>query len=123
MSPAPHKFVNFFVLEQIGNESSYGFRTIMRYFPGREFVSLSGRRPTFAWQFAFAGTIVLLLSMILIGLWVTSKIESAAVRNMASGTALYVSGIVSPLTQELATNSSLSDDARGKFSTHSTKCL
>ncbi|SCX16716.1 Signal transduction histidine-protein kinase/phosphatase DegS [Agrobacterium sp. DSM 25558] len=87
----------------------------MRYFAGREFVSLSGRRPTLAWQFAFAGTIVLLLGMILIGLWVTSKIESAAVRNMASGTALYVSGIVSPLTQELATSSSLSDDARGKI--------
>jgi signal transduction histidine kinase len=77
--------------------------------------SQSGSRPTLAWQFAFAGTIVLLLGMVLIGLWVTSKIENAAVRNMASGTALYVAGIVSPLTQELATSSSLSNDAKQKI--------
>ncbi len=87
----------------------------MKYFAVHQFVHLSGRRPTLAWQFALAGTVVLLLGMILIGLWVTSKIENAAVRNMASGTALYVAGIVSPLTQELATGSSLSDDARGKI--------
>lgn len=86
-----------------------------RSFAGRQITGMAGRRPTLAWQFAFAGTVVLLMGMILIGLWVTSKIESAAVRNMASGTALYVAGIVSPLTQELATGSALSDTTRQKI--------
>jgi signal transduction histidine kinase len=86
-----------------------------RSFAGRQIIRLAGRRPTLAWQFAFAGTIVLLLGMLLIGLWVTSKIEDAAVRNMASGTALYVAGIVSPLTQDLATGSSLSENTQQKI--------
>lgn len=65
-----------------------------------------------AWQFAIAGALVLMLGMTLIGLWVTSRIEGAAVRNAAGATALYVDSIIAPLTQELASSTSLGDGAK-----------
>ncbi|MFK0335083.1 sensor histidine kinase [Rhizobium sp. NPDC090275] len=65
-----------------------------------------------AWQFGIAGGLVLVLGMVLIGLWVTNRIESAAVRNTASATALYVDSIIAPLTQELASGTSLGEGAK-----------
>jgi signal transduction histidine kinase len=69
-------------------------------------------RLSLAWQFAIVGALVLVLGMMLIGLWVTSRIEGAAVRNAATATALYVDSIIAPLTQELASATSLSDGAK-----------
>ncbi len=70
------------------------------------------QRLTLAWQFGIAGGLVLVLGMTLIGLWVTSRIESAAVRNTANATALYVDSIIAPLTQELASGTSLGEGAK-----------
>ena len=70
------------------------------------------QRLTLAWQFGIAGGLVLVLGMVLIGLWVTSRIESATVRNTGSATALYVDSIIAPLTQELASGTSLGEGAK-----------
>lgn len=70
------------------------------------------QRLSLAWQFGIVGGLVLLLGMALIGLWVTSRIEAAAVRNTASATALYVDSIIAPLTQELASATSLGEGAK-----------
>ncbi len=70
------------------------------------------QRLTLAWQFGIAGGLVLVLGMALIGLWVTSRIEGAAVRNAANATALYVDSIIAPLTQELASATSLGEGAK-----------
>jgi signal transduction histidine kinase len=69
-------------------------------------------RLSLAWQFAIVGALVLMLGMALIGLWVTNRIEGAAVRNAAGATALYVDSIIAPLTQELASATSLGDGAK-----------
>jgi signal transduction histidine kinase len=69
-------------------------------------------RLSLAWQFGIAGALVLVLGMMLIGLWVTSRIEGAAVRNAAGATALYVDSIIAPLTQELASATSLGEGAK-----------
>jgi signal transduction histidine kinase len=69
-------------------------------------------RLSLAWQFGIVGALVLVLGMTLIGLWVTSRIEGAAVRNAAGATALYVDSIIAPLTQELASATSLGDGAK-----------
>lgn len=69
-------------------------------------------RLSLAWQFAIVGAFVLAAGMILIGLWVTSRIEEAAIRNAAGTTALYVDSVIAPLARELSTSASLSQDAR-----------
>jgi signal transduction histidine kinase len=69
-------------------------------------------RLSLALQFAVAGAAVLVVGMVLIGLWVTSRIEREAVRNAGSATALYVDSIIAPLTSELTSAETLSEDAR-----------
>lgn len=69
-------------------------------------------RLSLAWQFAVAGAAVLVVGMVLIGLWVTSRIEREAVRNAGSATALYVDSIIAPLTSELTSAETLSEGAR-----------
>lgn len=67
-----------------------------------------GERLTLAWQFAFAGLLVLLAGMLAIGFWVTSNLEQSFIQNRADSTALFVDSIVSPLVQGLGTGSKLS---------------
>ncbi|MBO9123821.1 MULTISPECIES: sensor histidine kinase [unclassified Rhizobium] len=66
-----------------------------------------GERLTLAWQFAFAGLLVLLAGMLAIGAWVTSNLEQGFVQNRADSTALFVDSIVSPLAQGLGTGPKL----------------
>ncbi|MDM9625332.1 sensor histidine kinase [Rhizobium sp. S152] len=80
---------------------------IDRTFPGTLRLRFS-----LAQQFIVAGAIVLVIGMVLIGLWVTTRIEDAAVRNSAAATALYVDGIIAPLTQEMASGAALSESAQ-----------
>lgn len=69
-------------------------------------------RLSLATQFALVGGIVLVAGMAIIGLWVTSRIEEAAVRNAASATALYVDSVIAPLTHELASSPTLGEGAK-----------
>lgn len=69
-------------------------------------------RLSLAWQFVTAGVVVLLIGMILIGLWVTANVENAILQNRADATALFVDGIVSPLSQDLSSGQSLEDTSR-----------
>lgn len=55
-----------------------------------------------ATRFALAGGLVLLLSMLAIGSWVSSRIEGVVVRNTANATAQYMESFISPLSQDLA---------------------
>lgn len=69
------------------------------------------RRQSLATQFALAGGAVLLLSALLIGSWVSSRIEGIVVRNTANATALYMESFISPLSQDLAVADVLSPGA------------
>jgi signal transduction histidine kinase len=69
-------------------------------------------RLSLAWQFAIVGALVVVLGMGIIGLWVTTRIEEAAVRNAANATALYVDGVIAPLTKELASSPTLGEGAQ-----------
>ncbi len=57
-----------------------------------------------AGQFALAGGLVMFLAAIVVGFWVSRRIEDAVVRNTANATALYMESFVAPLIQDLATS-------------------
>lgn len=62
-------------------------------------------------QFALAGGIVMLLAMVLIGRWVSMRIEDSVVRNTANATAQYMESFISPLSQDLANDDTLAPGA------------
>ena len=62
-------------------------------------------------QFLAAGAAVMLAAMLLIGSWITGRIQDAVVASTASAGALYLESFVSPLSQELAANDKLSEPA------------
>lgn len=63
-------------------------------------------------QFAIVGGAVMFFTMILVGQFITTRIEQAVVQNSASSAALYMESFISPLSQELAISDSLSEPAR-----------
>lgn len=72
----------------------------------------SWNRLSLATQFAIAGGIVMVLSMLMIGRIVTAHIEEGVVRNTAYATSQYMDSIISPLAQDLAEIDTLSPGAR-----------
>jgi signal transduction histidine kinase len=54
-----------------------------------------------AQQFALAGSVVVLLGMLAIGMWVGERIKRGVIQNSAIATALYMDSFVEPLVQEL----------------------
>ncbi|MCE6949698.1 histidine kinase [Cereibacter sphaeroides] len=63
-------------------------------------------------RFGLAGGVVLAVASLLVGLFVTSRIEDSVVRNTATATALYMESFISPISQQLAGSEQLSDNAR-----------
>lgn len=59
-------------------------------------------------RFALAGGVVMLFSMLAVGSWVTSRIETNVVQNTVSSTALFMDSFVAPLAQELDGTDTLS---------------
>ena len=55
-----------------------------------------------AQQFAVAGGLVMLLATVIVGVFVSQRIEDAVVRNTANTTALYMESFIAPLAQDLA---------------------
>jgi signal transduction histidine kinase len=53
----------------------------------------------------------MLAAMLVIGAWITGRIEDSVVSNTASAAALYLESFFSPLSQELAANDRLSEPA------------
>lgn len=51
------------------------------------------------------------LATVVVGLWVSARIEDAVVRNAANATALYTESFISPLSQDLAHNDQLSPES------------
>ncbi len=62
-------------------------------------------------RFLSAGAAVMLVAMLVIGSWVTARIEQSVVDSSAAAAAMLVESLVSPLTQELAEGERLSDPA------------
>ena len=63
-------------------------------------------------QFMLAGGTVMLVAMIAVGSWVSHRIEQAAVQNFAITAANYVESFISPVTQDLADGTELSEPAQ-----------
>lgn len=57
----------------------------------------------------------MLAATILVGVWVSDRIEETVVRNTANATALYMESSVAPLAQELATQDRLSPGSRAEI--------
>ena len=62
-------------------------------------------------QFLVAGAGVMVGAMLVIGIWITARIEQSVVDNTASAAALYLGSFVAPISQELAANETLSEPA------------
>lgn len=76
---------------------------------------LKWRRLSLAAQFVLAGSLVLLVGMIVMGIWVTSQIEEGVRRNTAASTALYLTSFVEPLVQELGYRDILSPENQNEL--------
>ncbi len=63
-------------------------------------------------QFLIAGAAVMLAAMLVIGTWITARIEQSVVDNTSSAAALYLGSFVAPISQELAANETLSEPAQ-----------
>ena len=63
-------------------------------------------------QFLLAGAVVMVVAMLIVGFWVSSRIEQAVVQNSATSAALFMESFISPLGQELAYDDALSEPAR-----------
>lgn len=61
--------------------------------------------------FLFACLAVMGSAMLIVGFWVSRRIESAVVQNSANAAALYMESFISPLSQELAGSDRLSGPA------------
>ncbi|EDQ33619.2 Signal transduction histidine kinase [Hoeflea phototrophica DFL-43] len=61
-------------------------------------------------RFAAAGSIVMLIGMVILGWWTSREIEESVVRNSAISTALFMESFVAPLSQQLGSNAALSQD-------------
>jgi signal transduction histidine kinase len=57
----------------------------------------------------------MLVAMVVVGSWITARIERAVIDNTAAATALYMESVISPITQELAETDRLSEPAQRAF--------
>jgi signal transduction histidine kinase len=62
-------------------------------------------------KFGTTGGIVMLVATLVIGNWITGRIQQSVVDSNASAAALYVESFISPLSQELAGSDRLSEPA------------
>ncbi len=63
-------------------------------------------------QFLMAGAVVMVVAMIIVGNWISRRIEDSVVQNSAATAALFMESFISPLGQELADTDTLSPPAR-----------
>ncbi len=69
-------------------------------------------RLSLALQFLIAGGVGLLAVMLVVGLWVTSRIREGVIRNSAANTALYVDSVIAPLLPDMRKKQELSDSVK-----------
>lgn len=78
-------------------------------------VSLELRSLPLHRRFATVGGIISLIGMMLIGAFVSARIESAVVRNSAISAAVYMESLIAPLSQDLADGNELSQERRANL--------
>ncbi len=74
------------------------------------------RHLTLPGQFLLAGAIVMTIAMVIVGNWVSQRIEDAVVQNSATTAALFMESFISPISQELAQTETLSQPAKQALS-------
>lgn len=68
-------------------------------------------------RFALVGGLVSIIGMMVLGAFVSSRIEAGVVRNSAISTAVYMESFIAPLSQELAAQDELSAESRQRLRT------
>ncbi len=63
-----------------------------------------------AQQYAAASGLVMLLAAVVVGIFVSGRIEDVVMRNTATSTALYMESFIAPLAQDLARGDTISAD-------------
>ena len=79
-------------------------------FPARSGLGAAWRALSLIQKFALIGLIVIASGTTVIGAWVAQRIESAVVQNSANSAALYMSGLVEPIVQEIGPGGTLTTD-------------
>jgi signal transduction histidine kinase len=80
--------------------------------PSAQKVSSSFTSLSLVRKFALAGLLVLGIGMMVLGIWVTKKIEAGVTQNTATSAALYMESFVAPLIQELGHGTVLREENR-----------
>ncbi|MGE0312004.1 MAG: sensor histidine kinase [Lautropia sp.] len=66
-------------------------------------------------RFALTGSGVTLVGMLVVGTWVNASITENVVRNSVQSTAVYIEGLIAPLSQDLEGGDALSDAAAARL--------
>ncbi len=66
-------------------------------------------------QFAIVSSIVVILGMLIIGSWVSSRIQTSVTQNSAASAALFVDSIIAPVLGELSNQSDLPPETVSKL--------
>lgn len=69
------------------------------------------KRASLTLKFAAAGSLVLLIGILIIGSWVARQIEEGVTQNTGAATALYMESVIAPISQELARTDSISPES------------
>jgi signal transduction histidine kinase len=68
-------------------------------------------------RFALAGSVVMLIAMVIVGTFVSREIAGAVTRNSAISTAVYMESFIAPLSQELVRDDELSEASIARLET------
>ena len=77
------------------------------WLPARGSLVAAWRGLSLVQKFALIGLVVIASGTTVIGTWVAQRIEQAAVQNSASSAAIYMSGLVEPIVQEIGPDGTL----------------
>ncbi len=78
--------------------------------PARGGLSAAWRGLSLIQKFALIGLVVIAAGTTVIGAWVSQRIEQAVVQNSANAAALYMSGLVEPIVQEIGPDGTLTPE-------------
>lgn len=112
--PVPGRTIDRAVVDRPNPFNS--FFNVLRHARSWTFAKSAALRQTWtglslSTQFLMAASIILVSTMAILGAWISARIEAGVVRNTAVSTAFYMSSLIEPLSQELATGSEIGQPA------------
>jgi signal transduction histidine kinase len=106
----------WFELRQPGAEGSLSWSRQLKQALGLDHLLRPWSDYTLSTRFLFIGSLIIIVTMALIGAWVDNRIRESVVRNASAVSALYMESLISGPVQELAHRDRLSAGAKQAIS-------